>query len=75
MHVVFDETKPVQQDQRAKIVDEEDMLQENQTAAKKESAVGNQQVEKEIQLAKKVADNNLPMEWIEPKGIKGQHNW
>jgi len=45
------------------------MLQENQTAAEKESAVGNQPIEKEIQSAEKAADSNLPKEWIEPKGL------
>ena len=69
MHIVFDETNLVQQDQRPKIVDEEDILQENKTDAEKESAAGNQQVEKEIQPVEKAADNNLPKEWIEPKGL------
>jgi len=35
VHVVFDETNLVQQDQRPKFADEEDMLQENQIAVKR----------------------------------------
>jgi len=34
-----------------------------------EFAAGNQSAEKEIQSTKKAADNNLPKEWIEPKGL------
>jgi len=63
MHIVFDETNPMQQDQRHKLADDENMLLE------KQSAIGNQLVEKEIQSTEKVADNNLPKEWIEPKGL------
>jgi len=35
VHVVFDETNPVLQDQRHKITDKEDMLQEKQSAVEK----------------------------------------
>ena len=42
VHVVFDETNPMLQDQRHKIADDKDMLLE------KQSGVGNQSVEKEI---------------------------
>jgi len=69
VHVVFDKTNPMQQDQRPKIADEEDILQEKKTAAELESTVGNQPTEKDIQLAEKATDNNLPKEWIEPKGL------
>jgi len=48
VHVVFDETNQVQQDQRPKIEDEEDILHEKQIAAELESAAGNQPFEKEI---------------------------
>jgi len=41
MHVVFDETNPKLQDQVAKIADEEDTLQEKQTAAELEYTIGN----------------------------------
>ena len=34
-----------------------------------ESTIGNQPAEKEIQLAEIAADNNLPKEWIEPRGL------
>ena len=63
MYAVFDETNPVQQDQRPKIANKEDMLQDKQTV------VGNQLVEKEIQSAEKDTHNNLPKEWIGPKGL------
>jgi len=42
---------------KIKIEDEEDMLQENQTIAEKESAARNQLVEKEIQSAEKGQHN------------------
>ena len=69
VHVVFDETNPLQQDQRPKITDKEGILQEKQTVVELESTAGNQPVEKEIQSAKKVADNNLLKKWIEPRGL------
>ena len=69
VHVVFDETNPVQQDQRPKFADEEDILQEKQTGVKLESATGNQPTEKEIQSTDKAVENNLPKEWIEPRGL------
>jgi len=34
-----------------------------------ESTTGNQSAKKEIQSTEKAADNNLPKEWIEPKGL------
>jgi len=64
VHVVFDETHPMLQDQRHnKNTDDEDVLLGKQFGAR------NKLVEKEIQSAKKVADNNLPKEWIKPKGL------
>jgi len=69
VHVVFDETNPVQQDQRPKIAYEEDILQEKQTTAELESIIGNQPAEKKILSAEKATDNNLPKEWIEPRGL------
>jgi len=69
MHVVFDETNPKLQDQVPKNVDEEDLLQEQISAAIKPSAVGNQSTEKEKQSTEKAADNNLPKDWIQPKGL------
>jgi len=48
VHVVFDETYPLQQDQRTKIADDEDILQEKQTTAELEFAVRNHPTEKEI---------------------------
>jgi len=69
VHVVFYETNLVQQDQRPKIANEEDILQEKQTAAKLESAIGNQPTKKEIQSTEKATDNNLPKEWIEPRRL------
>jgi len=47
MHVVFDETNPKLQDQVSKNADEEDLLQEQISAAKKTSTAGNQSTEKE----------------------------
>ena len=69
VHIVFDESNLVQQDQRLKIAYEEDMLQENQTIVEKEYAAGNLPVEKEIHSVEKAADNNLPKEWIKPKEL------
>jgi len=67
VHVVFNETNPMQQDQRPKIANEKDMLQENQSVAEKESITGNQLVEKEIQSAEKAAKNILPRSGLNPK--------
>jgi len=64
MHVVFHETNPKLQDQVPKIADEEDILQEKQTATELEFTAGNQPAEKEIQSAEIDADNNLPKDWI-----------
>jgi len=76
MHVVFDKTNPKLQDHVPKIVDEEETTQEKKSATKLESAVGNQSAEKEFQSTEKATNNNLPKEWIEPKGIiKGLQNW
>jgi len=69
MHVIFDETDPKLQDHVPKIADEEETTLEKKYAAKLESAAGNQSVEKEIQSTKKATDNNLPKEWIEPRGL------
>jgi len=69
MHFVFVETNPKLQDHVPKIADEEYLVQEKQTAAELESAVGNQSAEKEIQLIEKAVDNNLHKEWIEPMGL------
>ena len=60
MHVVFDKTNPKLQDQVSKNADEEDLLQEQISAAEKSTAAGNQTAEKEKQPTKKAADNNLP---------------
>ena len=69
MHVVFDETNPKFQDHVPKIANEEEIALEKKSAAKLESAAGNQSAEKEIQSTEKVVDNNLPKEWIEPEGL------
>ena len=69
MYIVFDETNLVQQDQEPKIADEEETTLEKKSAAKLESTTGNQSAKKEIQSTEKAADNNLPKEWIEPKGL------
>jgi len=69
MHVVFDETNPKLQDHVPKIAYEEETAQEKQTATKLESAAGNQLAKNEIQSTEKAADNNLPKEWIEPRGL------
>jgi len=69
MHVVFDETNPKLQDHVPKIADEEETTLKKKSAAELESAAGNQSVEKEIQSTEKAANNNLPKEWIEPKGL------
>jgi len=47
MHVDFDETNPKLQDQVSKNVDEEDLLQEQISAAKMPTTAGNQSAEKE----------------------------
>ena len=49
VYIVFDETNLVQQDQRPKIADEEEIAQKKQTAAGLESTAGNQSGKKEIQ--------------------------
>jgi len=69
MHVVFDETNPKLQDHVPKIADEEDTMQEKQSAAELESVAKNESTEKKIQSAEKAADNNLPKEWIKPRGL------
>jgi len=69
MHVVFDETNPKLQDQVSNNADEEDLLQEHISTIEKPSAAGNQSVEKEKEPTEKAADNNLPKDWIEPKGL------
>jgi len=62
VYIVFDETNLVQQDQRPKIADEENILQGKQTVAELESATRNQPTKKEIQLVEKATNNNLPKE-------------
>jgi len=69
MHVVFDETNPKLQEHDPKIADEEEIAQEKKSAAELETVARNQSAEKEIQSTEKAADNNLPKEWIEPKGL------
>jgi len=69
MHVVFDETNLKLQDHVPKIVDQEETAQEKKSAVELETTAGNQSAKKEIQSTKKAADNNLPKEWIEPKGL------
>ena len=69
MHVVFDETNPKVQDEVSKNADEEDLLQEHIYAAEKSTAVGNQTAEKEKQSTEKAKDNNLPKDWIQPRGL------
>jgi len=69
MHVVFDKTNPKLQDQVSKNADEDDLLQEQISAAEKPSAVGNQSAEKEKQSTEKAVDNNLPKDWIQPRGL------
>jgi len=69
MHVVFDETNPKFQDQVSKNADEEDLLQEQISAAEKSTAAGNQLAEKEKQSTEKAADSKLPKDWIQPRGL------
>jgi len=69
MHVVFDETNPKLQDHVPKIADEEETTLKKKSVAELESATRNQSAEKEIQSTEKAVDNNLPKEWIEPKGL------
>jgi len=53
------------------IADEEDILQEKQTAAKLESTVENQPVEKEIQSAKKkLQTTTYPRSGLNPGGYQ-----
>ena len=69
MHVVFDETNPKLQDQVPKNADEEDLLQKQISTAEKPSVAGNQSTEKQKQPTEKAVDNNLPKDWIQPKGL------
>jgi len=69
MHVVFDETNPKLQDHVPKIVNEEEITLKKKSTAELESVAGNQSAEKKIQSTEKAVDNNLPKEWIEPKGL------
>jgi len=75
MLVVFDETNPKLQDQVPKNADEGYLLQEHisaiekPSAAEKPSVAGNQSAEKEKQPTEKDADNNLPKDWIQPRGL------
>jgi len=69
IHVVFDETNPKLQEHVPKIADEEEIAQKKKFVAELESAAENQSVEKEIQSTEKAANNNLPKEWIEPRGL------
>jgi len=69
MHVDFDETNPNLQDQVSKNADEDGMLQEKNFATKKQSTIENQSTEKEKQSTEIALDNNLPKDWIEPKGL------
>ena len=73
MHVIFDETNPNLQDEVSKNAYEDDLLQENNSVAKKQSAIKNQSIEKEKQPTKKAADNNLPKDWIGPRRLS-KHN-
>ena len=69
MHIVFDEANPKLQDQVPKNVDEEDLLQEQISTVEKPCTAGNQSLEKEKQPTEKDADNNLPKDWIQPRGL------
>ena len=69
MHVVFDKTNPKLQDHVPKIVNEEEITLKKKSTAELESVAGNQSAEKKIQSTEKAVDNNLPKEWIEPKGL------
>ena len=51
------------------ITDEEDTTQEKKTVVELKSATRNQSAEKEIQSVEKATNNNLPKEWIEPRGL------
>jgi len=51
------------------IADEEETTLKKKSATELESIAGNQSAEKEIQSTEKAANNNLPKEWIEPKGL------
>jgi len=51
------------------LINEEETALEKQSIAELESAAGNQSTKKEIQSTEKAAHNNLPKEWIEPKGL------
>jgi len=69
MHVVFDETNPKLQDQVPMNADEEDLLQKQISVAEKPTVTGNQSTEKTKQSNEKAADNNLPKDWIQPRGL------
>jgi len=69
MHVVFDETNPKLQDQVPMNADEEDLLQKQISVAEKSTVTGNQSTEKTKQSNEKAADNNLPKDWIQPRGL------
>ena len=59
MHVVFDKTNPNLQDQVSKNADDEDLLQEKNYAAEKQSVVENQSTKKEKQPTKKKEKQQL----------------
>jgi len=63
MHVVFDETNPKLQDQVLKNAHDENIL------FRKQFGVVNESAKKEIQCYEKTDHNNLPKEWISPKGL------
>ena len=79
MLVVFDETNPKLQDQVPKNADEGYLLQEHisaiekPSAAEKPSVAGNQSAEKEKQSTEKATNNNLPKDWIEPRGLSNDN--
>jgi len=53
----------------SKNADEEDILQEQISAAEKSTTAGNQLAEKEKQSTEKVVDSKLPKDWIQPRGL------
>jgi len=73
MHVVFDETNLKLQDQVSKNADEDDLLQEKNYVAKKQFAIEKQSIEKEKQSTEKATNNNLPKDWIEPRGLSNDN--
>jgi len=52
-----------------KNVDEEDLQQKQISTAEKLIATGNQSAKKAKQSTEKAVDNNLPKDWIQPKGL------